>query len=250
MTIFQSLILGIVQGVTEFLPVSSSGHLVLVQYLFGLQEVELSFDILLHLATLLAIIIFFWKQLWQLKFKDLFLIGLGTIPAVVVGLLFKDQIEGLFNAPKLVAVTLLVTGLINFGIDRLLDSKKATKPVDYRSALLAGFFQAIAITPGISRSGSTVFGGMLGNLSREEAFRFSFFLAIPAILGASVLQLTDLPTGGLNNLISLPYLVGVLGAFVAGILSLSLFKFMIEKAKFEWFGYYCFIVGFGALILL
>ncbi|HEX7017322.1 MAG TPA: undecaprenyl-diphosphate phosphatase [Patescibacteria group bacterium] len=252
MSIFQALVLGIVQGVTEFLPISSSGHLVLFQQYFGLSEDILVFDVFLHLATLGAIIIFFGKTLFKVTFKEWFLIGVGTIPAVIIGLLFKDQIENLFASGIFLGVEFMMTGLINFYIDRRLNGMKLestseTVPLTVYKSLAIGVAQALAIIPGISRSGSTVAGAVSFKMSREEAFRFSFLLAIPALAGAGVLQLSEADASIFQSFSPLLIIIGSLSAFGSGIASLALFKYVIDKAKFEWFGWYC--LSLGSLIL-
>lgn len=264
MTVGQALVLGVVQGLTEFLPVSSSGHLLIVQQLFGLTESLLTFDIVIHLATLIAILLFFGKSLFKVSWKEWLLVGVGTIPAVVIGLLFKDQIEAAFGADRWVGVELILTGLLMFGTDRYLEKHRQTEVENWErrsdeaetkavttvltpvKSFLIGIAQAIAIIPGISRSGSTVAGALVVGLDREAAFRFSFLLAIPAIAGAGVLQLKDvIETGTVAELWSLPYIVGAVAACGAGIASLAVFRYVINKARLEWFGWYCVIVGIG-----
>jgi undecaprenyl-diphosphatase len=262
MTVAQALILGVVQGLTEFLPISSSGHLLIVQQWLGLTESLLTFDILIHLGTLVAILLFFGKSLFKVTFKEWLLVAIGTIPAVIVGVVLKDQIEAAFGADKWVGIELILTGFIILGTDRFLEKHKDTevKNFEQRSAeaesqavttvltpvksFLVGVAQAIAIIPGISRSGSTVAGAVLVGLDREAAFRFSFLLAIPAIAGAGVLQLKDVVEAGtLADLWSLPYVVGAVAACVTGIASLALFRYVINKARLEWFAWYCFVLG-------
>jgi len=273
MNIWKSVILGIVQGLTEFLPISSSGHLVIFQNLLQINESQLTFSIFLHFSSLLAIIIFFWPKLIKIRQKEIIAIVVGTIPAVIFGVLIKDYIELLFSSTKLVAVALMITGLFNFITDKKIEAQKRVKKdkvncearegalgqnqvkislknIKPQQGLIIGFFQALAITPGISRSGSTLFGGILNKLDREEAFNFSFFLAIPAILGASVLEGLDLLENGINIENPLGFLLGGLAAFISGLFSLYLFKYVIKKAKLEYFAYYCFAVGGLAFLFL
>ena len=189
MTAWQALILGLVQGVTEFLPVSSSGHLALFQYWFNFQESLLFFDVFLHAASLIAIGWFFWPHIKQLKLKDYWLLIVGTLPAVGVGLLFQDTIEAFFSLPLLVGLALIITGLINAQSQRLLKSlPKEPIPLNEKKAFVIGFFQSLALTPGISRSGTTLFGSFSQKLNKEQAFTFTFLLGIPAILGANLFQ--------------------------------------------------------------
>lgn len=261
MTIFQALILGLVQGVTEFLPISSSGHLVILQQWFGFTESLLTFDIFIHVATLLAILIFFGRSLLKVTFKEWLMVGIGTIPAVIIGLLFKDQIEALFMADAFIGLELIMTGLINFYIDYRIKHPAPEAVVAEQQeghsqglaglqflnplkSLVVGVAQAIAIIPAISRSGSTVAAGMAVGLDREAAFRYSFLLAIPALAGAGILQFKDVvETGGLAQVEAGPFAVGFVAALVSGVISLSLFRYVIKKAQLKWFGWYCVILG-------
>lgn len=270
MSVFQAFILGIIQGATEFLPISSSGHLVIAQAVFGLKEHPIVFDVILHLATLAAVFIFFWKDILALRSKDLLLIIVATIPAVIVGLLFKDQLESLFGFPLFVGFEFLINAVINFVSASILLSthpeswrgrltskiqqfatrrSSNTTTVSMKQAILVGIAQAVAISPGISRSGSTVAVGLLSGLEREQAFRFSFLISIPAIGGAAVLQLIDViqePAAtalpGIGQIIA-----GITAAFIVGILSLELLKLVMVKAQLYWFALYCFIAGIAVL---
>lgn len=251
MTIFQAILLGIVQGVAEFLPISSSGHLVLLQNFLGLAQDGILFDTIVHIATLVAIIVFFFTDLLNLKINEIKAIIIGTIPAVLVGLFLKDQIEFLFTSTLLVSIALLVTGGINIYTDKKLakvENFTDQAKIDWKTGLIVGLFQAVAVTPGISRSGSTVAGGVSQGLSREHAFRFSFLLGIPAIAGAGVLQLKGLANGDLSSIVFTPLVLGALAAFISGLLSLYLFKYVMVKARMEVFGYYCFLVGIIGII--
>lgn len=250
MTIWQAAILGIVQGLTEFLPISSSGHLVILQQLFGIQGSNLTFDVVIHQATLLAIIIFFGKSLLKVTRKEWFFVAVGTIPAVLIGLLFKDFFDALFANDKFVGLELIVTGLINFYTDyRLRNPKQLNAQLTWQKSLLIGLGQAVAIIPGISRSGTTVSTAIALKIDRESAFRFSFLLAIPALLGAGVLEFKDLLETGASDVSIMPLLVGSMFAFIFGVLSLRFFKYVISKAKLEWFGWYCVIVGLFVLFI-
>lgn len=259
MTIFEAAVLGAVQGVTEFLPISSSGHLVLFQQWFGVSEGALTFNIVIHIATLVAILLFFGKSLLHLTRRELVLIGVGTLPAVVVGLIFKDAIEGLFAHDRFVGVELIITGLINFYTDRKLGAKTekietdvhAEKKLTPNNSFLIGIAQAIAIIPGISRSGSTVATGIGLGLDREQAFRFSFLLAIPALAGAGILELVDVLQNGISSEVSMAaYATGAVTALLTGLASLFVFKYVMSKAKLEIFGWYCVILGIVSLVWL
>lgn len=277
MNVFQAVLLGVVQGATEFLPVSSSGHLVIFSQLLGeLNESSVFFFVLLHVATLMAVVIYFWQDLLKVRGKHLMLLGLATIPAVLVGLFLKDVVESLFVSVKLVGVAMLITGLLNLISDWKLRQattielrEKSTvnsttnkseideKPQhngsgsffpNMKQAFLIGVAQAIAITPGISRSGSTVAAGLMQGVSKETAFRFSFLLSIPAILGALLLELLDIWQSGSALSVGLPELLGVVAAFLTGILSLKLFSLVLAKNQMKWFGIYALLMGIAVLI--
>lgn len=251
MTILQAALLGAIQGLTEFLPISSSGHLVLFQQILGVNDSGLTFDVVVHLATLIAILVFFGKSLLHLNKKELWLIGIGTIPAVIAGLLFKDEIEAMFASDKWLGLELIITGGINFYIDRKLGSKTKeittdviTSEITPKKSLLMGISQAVAIIPGISRSGATVATGVGMGLDREQAFRFSFLLAIPALAGAGVLQLVDLLRTENPEVLAAPvYAAGAVSALVFGILSLKIFRHVMSHAQMSMFGWYCVILG-------
>ena len=255
MSIFDAIILGVVQGLTEFLPVSSSGHLVLAQNLLGWTGPNLTFDVALHFATTIAVVIFFRQQLLKLNRRLAILLVIGTVPAGLVGLFFKDSIETLFDNSLLVSAALVMTGVMNLKANTELKDERERKSLidlSIKDALVVGVFQAVAITPGISRSGSTVFGGLVRKLNREAAFTLSFLLAIPAVLGATLLELIDVYQTGTNGLEPLPLILGGIVAFATGLASLKLLQYVIQKAKFNWFGWYCLVAGAisGLIILL
>ncbi len=253
---WQALLLGTVQGITEFLPVSSSGHLVLLQAVFGLEEELVLFDVVVHVGTLLAVIGYFWERIWEVGIREWLVIAIATLPAVVVGVSVQYFFTGVLSSLLLVSCMLVITGCLNFYADRLLSSSAAKDESDtaetesemmivprLRTAVLVGIAQAAAIMPGISRSGSTVAAGLGLGLSRRTAFTFSFFLAIPAIMGAFVLQLWDLWTAGVGieviNAVLLPLVLGGSTAFIVGWASLSMLERIIERARIEVFAYYC-----------
>ena len=189
MTLLDALILGIIQGITEFLPISSSGHLVLTENLLGLKiETLKGFDVVLHAGTLLAIVIYFWNDLWGLlkKLDLLAYIILATIPAVIVGFTLEDQIDHVFRDPRAVFGMLLLTGLFFLVTERFPKKKDKTK-FTLKNTFIIGLAQAVALIPGVSRSGSTIGAGLLFGLKRDEAARFSFLLGTPAIAGATLL---------------------------------------------------------------
>lgn len=255
MNYLDAVILGIIQGLTEFLPVSSSGHLVLSQKLLGVNDPGVSFEILVHVATLLSVLIYFRGQVVSMA-RSLFdsslpesrrlvlHIVVGTLPAVVVGLLLKDYIEAAFESPAMASAMLIATGLILLST-RLAQNRM--RSLTTRNALLIGIGQALAILPGISRSGTTISTGMLLGVAPARAAEFSFLLAIPAIAGAAVLDIKDLsnlPTANIG-----PYAVGGLVAFVVALVAVYLVLEAVRRGRFEWFGYYCLAAGALGLYL-
>ncbi|MDO8503353.1 MAG: undecaprenyl-diphosphate phosphatase [bacterium] len=248
MELFQAIFLGALQGLTEFLPVSSSGHLVIAQALIpGFSQPGVLFDVILHLGTTLAVLWYFRKKILSLSLNYIFLLALGTLPAAILGVVFQSELEALFSSVRLVGITLLITGGMNWMIDKIPNSKSSTSRLNPLNALFIGVFQAIAIIPAISRSGSTIFAGVLRGINKEEAATFSFLLSIPAILGSVVLELiTHRSTNSLDISV---YLVGIFVSFVVGYLSIGvLMRFLVEK-KFKVFAIYCWIVGLTTIIL-
>jgi len=251
MTTIEAIFLGAVQGATEFLPVSSSGHLVLAQDLLGWQQPDLIFDVWLHFSTLLAVIIFFWKDLLSLTRKEMLVILLASVPAALVGLFFEDTISGLFASTRIVASTLLVTGLFNLITARIIKKRSENQEslvVSLRQGFVVGLFQALAIIPGISRSGSTVLAASIQGIDRLKSFRFSFMLSLPVILGASLLQFIKVIKEGAAGQINADFLLAAAAAFLTGLLSLHVFKYVMKKARLDWFGYYCLVLGSGYLL--
>ena len=262
MNILQSIFLGIIQGLTEFLPVSSSGHLVFFQSLMGLKEPPIFFDVMLHLGTLLAVVVYFWTDIWKIaqglgavlkrKHKNLpqvklfLLIILASIPTGLMGILFEDWFESFFSRPKLVGGMLLITGLVLW-ITRF--AKKEGKPLEqigWFDAILIGIAQGAAIIPGISRSGATISMGLFCGLDRELSGKFSFLLSIPAILGATLLEYKKIDT--VSDLGTV--LIGTAVAFGVGILALTFLMKIIKMGKIFNFSYYCCGMGILMIILL
>lgn len=229
MDIVSSTILGLVQGLTEFAPVSSSGHLVLLHSIFGSGAEDLAFDALLHLATALAIVVYFWRDIvriaadfltWRAPAQGIAII-VGTIPAVLLGLVLEDAMAVLFRNPLLVAVTLTTGSLIMLGAEWYARTNPANVQgvsLDIRGAFGVGLFQALALVPGTSRSGMTIAGGMLMGLSRTDAARFGFLLGVPVLLGAGAKKFLELYTTGALGMMGAEVFVGALTAFVSGIL--------------------------------
>lgn len=260
---WQAILLGLVQGLTEFLPVSSSGHLAIGQELLGVEVSEnLIFDVTVHAATVLATIVVFRKQILQLlcgffKFKyndetDYILkIAVSMIPVFVVGVFFKDYVEALFSSLTVVGVALLVTALLLYFSDAVAKSKAkesaARNGISYAQALVVGLGQAIAVIPGLSRSGTTIGTGLLCGVKREVVAQFSFLMVLVPILGEAFLDIV----GGdfaASSIGVLPLLLGFVAAFVSGLFACKVMIALVKKAKLKWFALYCAIVG--ALVLI
>ncbi len=244
MEFFKIIILGIVQGLTEFLPVSSSGHLVIFQQILGYEPPGILLEVILHVGTLMAVIFYYWKDLTKINKQTLFFITLASIPAGIVGILFNNTVGGYFESLKLVGIALILTSLFNFCTDTTSDkNKKLTK----KSALIIGAFQALAIIPGISRSGSTIFAGVSTGLNRKEAARFSFILSIPVVLGANLFEISN------NNQIMIEnlglYFVGMLASFISGIFAIKILLKLLEGKSFKFFAFYAFVVGLFILLI-
>jgi undecaprenyl-diphosphatase len=246
MNVITSILLGVIQGLTEFLPVSSSGHLVIIQsFIPGFSQPGVLFDVILHFGTLFSILFFFrGKLLSYINIKFIVLLVLGTIPAVVVGFLFKDKIESLFRSVKLVGFALLVTAFANFYIDKL---KTTTKKITAGNAFVTGLFQALAIVPGVSRSGLTIFASVFQKINKKKSAEFSFILSLPAVLGANMLEIMSNPSSLSGNAVS--FLAGFIASFMAGVVAIRIVFEVIQNRRFEYFAYYCFIIGVLAIVL-
>jgi undecaprenyl-diphosphatase len=254
-----SVLLGVLQGLTEFLPVSSSGHLVLAQSLIaGFRQPGVLFDVLLHGATLLAVLVYFRRDVLALLrsltpggdggYRRLaFWIIAATVPTGLIGVLFKHPLEALFHAPRAAAAMLLVTGALLWVSEALGRPRDGLDRLGYPRALAVGTMQGLAIVPGISRSGSTIAVGTLLGVRGEEAARFSFLLSVPAIVGAVVLQLPELSSVEAGGVLA--YGAGMLAAFVAGLVAIRFLLGAIRKGRFRWFAVYCWVLGAAYLLL-
>lgn len=259
MSLIQAIVLGTVQGLTEFLPVSSSGHLILLQRLLGFKGPEVLFDTFLHLGTLVAVCVVFRGDLsnmgrslfrhdWTSQDARLFLlIVLGTIPTAAIGLVFRDLFEKLFSEVVLAALMLIVTGCLLFMADRVGNSKKFLKTIGKADAFIVGVVQGLSIVPGLSRSGSTISTGIFLGLERNMAARFSFLLSIPAIAGAGILQVSGLRE--LDGHLILPLAVGVITSAVTGYVAIRMLLGLVVRRRLSFFSYYCWIVGLGVLLI-
>jgi undecaprenyl-diphosphatase len=267
--VLQALWLGVLQGVTEFLPISSSGHLVLGKAILGIHTTGVAYEVFVHFGTFLAILTIFWRDVWNILkavghtlrhpspgtwhesyhedpfFRLAILICLGTIPILVVGLLLEQEIEAAFASPLFVSLALIATGTFLLGT-------RWIKPHDTRfgvvRAFLIGLAQAFAILPGISRSGSTIAAAMYSGVERSEAARFSFLLVLPAILGATILEGAELLQTGLPSQGAITLLVGTVAAYCSGAIALKWLLGVIRRGRLDRFAYYCFAIGFIGLI--
>lgn len=260
--LWQAILLGIVQGITEFLPISSDGHLVIVHALlnqFGspqsAQTSNLEFDVVLHIGTLAAIIVVYRHDLFAL-FKHPRLCGLivlATIPAVVVGFTVKDAVEALGQhavwGPVAAGLGLLVTAVFLIIAQRVERNEKGLDDLTPRDAIVIGFLQSLAIAPGISRSGNTIAGGLWSGLRRDAAATFSFLMAVPVIAGAATLILAKLLQKGTATSLRLDVLVvGSVTSFVVGLFALRALIRIVTNGKLHWFAYYCLAAGTATLV--
>lgn len=253
MNLLQAIILGIVQGLTEFLPVSSSGHLVLMQKIFGITEPTLAFDTLLHMGTLLAVFVVFWDDIVSILKKPFqkltWLLLAGTIPTGIIGVVFKDKFEQMFQSGSTLGFEFIATGIILLWAGSLRSGRKGLRDTSYLDAVFIGVMQGVAIMPAVSRSGLTISGALFRNLDREFAAKFSFLLSIPAILGAAVFQLKDIAEVGGGTGISTGAMVGgAIAAALAGYLSIKYMLQVLKKGQMKYFAYYVFIIGILVII--
>ena len=269
---FMSVVLGFVQGVAEFLPISSSGHLTLFQHFFGMPETDQLFNVLLHFATLLAVCAVYWRDIWEMIveffsfFADLFshrtyrgnppearrmvlLIIIGTLPLFLV-LPVMDRVEAFGNNPIFVCCALLVTGCILFLSDQMARGYKTARNATLLDVLLVGLAQGLATIPGLSRSGCTISTGMVRGFDRKFAVRYSFLMSLPAVLGATLLKVLDVMEleGGVPAENLPKYLLGMAVAAVVGYFSIQLVRLLADKGRFGAFAFYCW--GAGALFIL
>ena len=243
MSIAQALILAIIQGLTEFLPVSSSGHLVIFQKILGFEEPPVFFDILVHVGTLGAILVFFRDKIFVvIRSKQwLLLLALGTLPVCFVGFFLGTITSQIFNSTKLVGFSLFVTSLILFSTSFVKKQTKKIEDLSLFDVLIIGVFQALALLPGISRSGATISAGLWRGLEKEAAFEFSIFLGILAILGAFLTQLPSLSS--FSEEVIFTGILGMITAGISGYFSLGLLKRVLRKGRFFGFGVYCAVLG-------
>jgi len=269
MSWFEALLLGIVQGLTEFLPVSSSGHLAIGKALFGVETADLSFEIAVHAATVLATIVVFWKDilallqdLFRFKMNDgtkyILMILFSMIPVFIVGVFFKDCVEDIFGSGLMVVgCCLIVTAALLF-LSETLSERRAAKEAEagedgtgsemsFKSAIWMGLAQSVAVLPGLSRSGSTIAAGLLCGVKRSEVTRFSFLMVLIPILGEAFL---DVVGGGFaaSSVGGLQLAVGFVAAFISGFFACKVMIALVKKARLRWFALYCVLVGLACIV--
>lgn len=286
MSVFQSIFLGIIQGLTEFLPVSSSGHLAIMQNFFNIDTgSSILFDILLHMGTLLVVFIVYWKDIWKLILEALHMLGdifcnlgtflrrkkqetqpryrrivrtnyrkfvvlliVSTVPTGIMGFLGAKLIKDASTTLLIPGICLLITGVLLLISDRAEDCHKIPKDVTYKEGVLVGIAQGFATLPGLSRSGTTITACLLCGFDRRFAVKYSFILSIPAILGAAVLEISDVGgeviTGGLVG----TYAAGVIAAALVGYVCIKTMLVVVKNKKFKYFAYYCFAVGIISIV--
>ncbi|MBR5095402.1 MAG: undecaprenyl-diphosphate phosphatase [Oscillospiraceae bacterium] len=273
MSIWSAIFLGLIQGLTEFLPISSSGHLSILNDLFGLtppEEGHMFFDVLLHFGTLSSIAIVYWKDIVEMFYEVLGIVNIGpragqrkerypaarlflmivfaTLPLVLI-LPIKDELETLFYNSIFIGVALILTGCLLYVADKMIPGKKTEESMTVYDALIIGLCQCVATIPGLSRSGTTITAGIATGLKRELAIKFSFLMSIPAVLGATLLSLIDAIRDGVEWAYMPAYLLGMLVAAVTGIGAIKLLQLIARKGRFGGFAYYCWVVGVLAIIL-
>ncbi len=269
---FEAILLGLVQGLAEFLPISSSGHLALLQHFFGVEpDKVMMFTVLLHIGTLVSVFIMYWSDIWAL-IKELFLLfadvftGKGlriqerpvrklgvmiivaTIPTMIIGFAFEDFFEGLNSTLWAIGIGWLFTGCLMYFSERIGQAVKGIEKMNYRNAIFIGIMQGIAICPGVSRSGSTMVGGLFTGLKRDFAVRFAFLISIPSILGAAILELPDAIQATTEGIAAGPMIVGMVVAAVSGVLAIkAMIKVVVDK-KLKWFAYYVWVLGIATIV--
>ena len=255
MNILQAIILAIIEGITEFLPVSSTGHMIIASSFFGIAKDDFTklFTIVIQLGAILSVVILYFKRFFQ-TLDFYFKLFAAFVPAVVLGLLFNKKIDALLESPVTVAISLLIGGIILLKVDdwfNKTENNEAEQPITYMQAIKIGFFQCLAMVPGVSRSGASIVGGMSQGLSRTAAAEFSFFLAVPTMLGATVKKCYDyykdgfvLSSDQINFLI-----IGNIIAFAVALLAIKSFIGFLTKNGFKIFGYYRIVAGILLLVI-
>ncbi len=267
MSYFEAVVLGLVQGLAEFLPISSSGHLALIQQYFGISDDKvLLFAVLLHVGTLISVFIVYWKDIWELlvelclTIKDLcsgkglrlaerpvrklgVMIIVATIPTAIIGLLFSDFFDSLYTSVIPIGVGLIITGFLLVFAERMGEGNRGIQQMNFRNAIFIGIVQGVAICPGISRSGSTLFGSLICNLDRKFAVKFVFLISIPSIMGSAILETPAAIDAGVTAAEVGPILVGMLVAAVSGLIAIKTMIKIVSDKKLSYFSYYVWVLG-------
>jgi undecaprenyl-diphosphatase len=248
MSIIEAVTLGVIQGITEWLPISSSGHLVLYQQIAKV-DAPLLFNVLLHFASLLVILVVFRQRIMEIFKSPKYIrnIIIGSIPIALAGFFGRDIIEASFSNTRVVAVSLIITGVLLF-LTRF--SRDKTTSVTPLNSIIIGISQAFALIPGISRSGATISTGMLSGIKREKSAEFSFILAMPAILGATLFEILEIVRAGgsIDKSLIMPLSIGMVVSFIVGYFSLELLLKIVKSRKFFWFSFYC--IALGVLLII
>ncbi len=250
MTYFEAIVIAVVEGITEFLPVSSTGHMIITQQLLGMEinEFVKAFTVNIQFGAILSVIVLYWKRFFQ-SFDFYLKLFVAFLPAAVIGFLASDFIDSLLENVAVVALMLVVGGLILVFVDRWFNEKHTQTKLSYPSALKIGLYQCIAMIPGVSRSAATIIGGMTQKLDRKTAAEFSFFLAVPTMFAASAYKLLQnyktIQTEDLDIL-----LIGNIVAFVVALLAIKTFIGLLTRYGFRWFGYYRIVIGLLILVLM
>ena len=272
MTYLQAVILGLVQGLAEFLPISSSGHLAILENFFGIKEDSiLFFAVMLHFGTLLSVFVVFWKDIVEL-FKELILtikdlighkglrlderpirklgvmIIVSCIPTAIIGFAFGDIFEGIYSKPVLIGVMFIITGLLLLAAETWGGGNRNINNLNYRNSIFIGIVQGLAIIPGISRSGSTLFASLLCKLDREFAVKFVFLISIPTILGSFILELPDGLKEGVTGQMWGPVIVGMLVAFLSGLFAVKVMLKVVANKKLKYFSIYLYVLAAAVII--
>lgn len=267
MSYLEAVILGLVQGLAEFLPISSSGHLALLQQWFGIREDNvLLFTVLLHVGTLISVFFIYWKDIWELivelclTIKDLctgkglrleerpvrklgIMIIVATIPTGIIGVLFGDFFDSLYTSVIPIGIGLIITGFLLIVAEKMGEGNRGIQQMNFRNAIFVGLVQGVAICPGISRSGSTLFGSLLCNLDRKFAVKFVFLISIPSILGSAVLEAPDAIKAGFDMTQLGPVFVGMAVAAISGLVAIKAMIKIVSDKKLNYFSYYVWALG-------
>ncbi len=275
MSIFEAIILGIVQGITEFLPVSSSGHLALTQFLLGTPEDQIFFlTVMLHIGTVFSVLVVYWTDLYNITLEFVkmcwdvlrgkgpgldniyrklgLLIIVGSLPTGVMGVLLKDIFSEVYTSQRVIGFALLITGTLLWTSERnqkFQSNKRPLSRMTWFNAAIIGVFQGLSITPGMSRSGATISGALFQGIQKEAATRYSFLLSFPVIVGATLLETREAFTHGIGEVSLSMLLLGIFTSFVAGVFAIRTLIRMISKGKLYYFSYYTWTLGTGAIIL-